>query len=140
MPPKSAITSDTTTRWINPLTIGIVFCFIGYCVICAVLSSFSSDGIRQFLQYVTLLAYPAEIPYDALSNHFDLLDDPRSRHSWQWYEFASAALLIAVTCSVLCSALLRDHGARKISVRLGLPLVGLWYLGAVVLILLHGIH
>ncbi len=121
-------------KWHNPLTKVIKFSIAFYLVIGIVL--FGIEAVyygRVFdlmLKYISGLFFPITVPFNSVTLYYQRLNDPNTGHVWEGIVFASAFIGIALMAAIFGSVVSKNITIRKISIRVGIPLVFIWIIGS----------
>lgn len=134
---------STTKRQklLNPLTKVIIFSTAFYLVIGIILFGVEAVYYGRVtditLKYMSGLFFPLTMPFNSVMLYFQRLYDPNTGHVWEWTVFASAFIGIALIAAIFGSIVSKNNTIRKISIRVGIPLVFIWIIGSFLDVLLR---
>jgi len=132
-------TAARIPRWFNPVTIVFFIAVVIDVIYCAYWASRSAISSRGFLDFLVISAYPVSAPAQSVMLFFERLKDPFTGHVWGWEISACVFLAIAIMGTLATSIVATSEQLRKISVRVGVPVILVWLVGALIAIPLSGI-
>lgn len=133
-----------TQQWFNPFTKVIIYSIIFYIVIGILLfgkeALYYGKVIETMSDYMLVLLYPITVPINSVTLYYQRLEDPYTGHVWGWTVFYCAFLTIAIIVITVASIVSTNNTIKKISTRVGIPLIVIWIIGAFLYILGNSIH
>jgi hypothetical protein len=120
-------------KLLNPLTGIFVFSVILYSVFCVYWDGVSIRK-NDFVGYLSILFYPISYPYEKILLYFHSLKEPDIGHRWDEEFFVCIFLATTILISFFISIFSANETYRKISIRVGIPLLLAWVSGVVYLL------